>query len=156
MNRIFRKTLVAGLLLLLQQAAFGQGTQYTLEDVLTMAKSQSPFSKQAETRKENRFWQYRFYKSNYNPQLRLSGNIPAYNQDYVQNRLDDGTIAFQQREQTTGAAGLSLFQPIFFTGGNLSVNSNLNRYNDFLYDIQSWNSTIVNIQLDQPLLSFNN
>lgn len=147
--------LVAGLWIVLQQATFGQTARYTLEDVLTMAKSQSPFSKQAETRKENRFWQYRFYKSNYNPQLRLSGNIPAYNQDYVQNRLDDGTIAFQQREQTTGAAGLSLFQPIFFTGGNISVNSNLNRYNDFLYDIESWNSTIVNIQLDQPLLNFN-
>lgn len=141
--------------MVLQQSTFAQAAQYTLEDVLTMAKAQSPFSKQAETRKENRFWQYRFYKSNYNPQLRLSGNLPDYNQDYVQNRLDDGTIAFQQREQITGAAGLSLFQPIFLTGGNLSVNSNLNRYNDFLYDIKSWNSTIVNIRLDQPLLNFN-
>jgi len=146
---------VAGLWLFLHQPTFSQNAQYTLEDVLNMAKSQSPFSKQAETRKENRFWQYRFYKSNYNPQLRLSGNLPDYNQDYVQNRLDDGTIAFQQREQTTGSAGLSLFQPIFFTGGNVSVNSNLNRYNDFLYDIESWNSTLVNIRLDQPLLNFN-
>ena len=147
--------LVAGLWLLLQQATFAQRALYSLDDVLAMAKSQSPFSKQAETRKENRYWQYRLHKSNYNPQLQLSGNIPGYNQDYVQNRLDDGTIAFQQREQTTGTAELSLFQPIYFTGGNLSVNSNLNRYNDFLYNIESWNSTIVNIQLDQPLLNFN-
>jgi outer membrane protein TolC len=155
MNRFFRMIGIAGLWLVLHQPTFAQPAEYTLEDVLDMAKLQSPFSKQAETRKENRFWQYRFYKSNYNPQLRLSGNLPDYNQDYVQNRLDDGTIAFQQREQTTGSAGLSLFQPIFFTGGNLSVNSNLNRYNDFLYDIESWNSTLVNIRLDQPLLNFN-
>jgi hypothetical protein len=32
-------------------------TKYTMEDVLEMAKLQSPFSKQAETRKENRYWQ---------------------------------------------------------------------------------------------------
>lgn len=81
MNRFFRIILVAGSCLVLQQSTFAQAAQYTLEDVLTMAKAQSPFSKQAETRKENRFWQYRFYKSNYNPQLRLSGNLPDYNQD---------------------------------------------------------------------------
>ena len=130
-------------------------TRYTLEDVLHMAREQSPFSKQAATRKENRYWQYRSFRSNYNPQLRLNGNLPDYNQDYVSNRLDDGTIAFQQREQTTGAVELRLFQPIYFTGGFLSVNSNLNRYNDFLYDIESWNSTVLNVRLDQPLLAFN-
>ncbi|HEY3429470.1 MAG TPA: hypothetical protein VGK39_02260, partial [Cyclobacteriaceae bacterium] len=64
-------------------------TRYTMDDVLAMAKAQSPFAKQAETRKENRYWQYRFYRSNYNPQLRLSGGLPDYNQDYFQNRLDD-------------------------------------------------------------------
>ena len=154
MNKFFSFCLAA-LFFLIGQYTFAQPTQYTLEDVLNMAKNQSPFSKQAETRKENRYWQYRFYKSNYNPQLRLSGNLPDYNQDYVQNRLDDGTIAFQQREQTTGGANLSLFQPIYFTGGNLSINSNLNRYNDFLYDIESWNATLINVRLEQPLLSFN-
>lgn len=144
---------LAGLLFFVTTVS-GQ-TRYTLEDVLRMAHEQSPFSKLAETRKENRYWQYRSFRSNYNPQLRLSGNLPDYNQDYVQNRLDDGTIAFQQREQTTGAVNLRLFQPIYFTGGALSVNSNLNRYNDFLYDIESWNSTVLNVRLDQPLISFN-
>jgi len=137
------------------QGSFAQPRQYTLEEVLELAKGQSPFSKQAETDKERSYWQFRFYKSNYNPQLRLSGNLPDYNQDYLQNRLDDGTIAYQQREQTTGFVNLSLFQPIFFSGGTVSVNSNLNRYNDFLYDIESWNSTVMNIRLEQPLLTFN-
>ncbi len=154
MNRFFRIYLAA-LFFLIGQATLAQPTQYTLEDILNMAKNQSPFSKQAETRKENRYWQYRFYKSNYNPQLRLSGNLPDFNQDYTPNRLDNGTIIYQQREQTTGFANLSLFQPIYFTGGNLSINSSLNRYNDFLYNIESWNTTLVNIRLEQPLLSFN-
>ncbi|HMG93645.1 MAG TPA: TolC family protein [Chryseolinea sp.] len=152
MNKSFPVFFVAVLCLV---ATVSGQTRYTLEDVLQMGREQSPFSRQAETRKENRYWQYRSFRSNYNPQLRLSGNLPDYNQDYVQNRLDDGTIAFQQREQTTGAVNLGLLQPIFFTGGFLSVNSNLNRYNDFLYNIESWNSTVLNVRLDQPLLAFN-
>lgn len=128
---------------------------FTLEDVITMAKAQSPFSKQAETRKENRYWQYRSYLSNYNPQLRLNGNLPDYNQDYFQNRLDDGTIQFQQREQTNSSLNLGLLQPIAFTGGTVSVNSGLNRYDDYLFNFTRWSGTVVNVQLTQPLLSFN-
>lgn len=126
-----------------------------MEDVLRMAKEQSPFAKQAETRKENRYWQYRFYKSNYNPQLRLTGGLPDYNQDYFQNRLDDGTIQFQQREQTTGSLNLGLQQPISLTGGVLSINNDLSRYNDYLFDIEQWSGTLVNIRLNQPILNFN-
>lgn len=126
-----------------------------MDDVLQMAKAQSPFAKQAETRKENKYWQYKFYKSNYNPQLRLNGSLPDYNQDYFQNRLDDGTIQYQQREQTTGSLNLGLQQPIFFTGGTVSVNTDLSRYNDYLFDINQWSGTLVNVRLEQPILNFN-
>lgn len=154
MNNFLRTTLaVAGIAFF--DIAEAQTRQYSLEQVIDMAKGQSIFAKQAETSKEISYWEYRYYKSDFNPQLRLQGSLPDYNQDYVQNRLDDGTIAYQQREQTTGYANLGLYQPIFFTGGNLSVNSNLNRYNDFLYNIESWNTTLVNVQLQQPLFRFN-
>lgn len=128
---------------------------YSLEDVIQLAKNQSPFAKQAETRKENRYWQYRSYKSNYNPQLRLNGNFPDYNKDYFQNRLDDGTIRYQPREQTNTSLNLGLEQPIFLTGGTLSVNTALNRYDDYSFNIEQYSGTIVNLRLDQPILGFN-
>jgi outer membrane protein TolC len=87
--------------------------------------------------------------------LRLSGNLPDYNQDYVQNLKDDGTLVFQSRERTNGVLNLGLQQPVYFTGGTVSVNSNLNRTDDFLNDITQWNGTVVNIRLDQPILNFN-
>lgn len=128
---------------------------YSLEDIIQKAKGQSPFAKQAETRKENQYWIYRSFRSNYNPQLRLSGNFPDYNQDYFQNRLDDGTIRYQQRKQTTTALNLGLEQPIFLTGGTLSVNTGLNRYDDYLFNIEQYSGTVVNVRLDQPILGFN-
>ncbi len=154
MNKFFSLT-IAGWMILLCSDVSAQQKMYSLREVIDLAKGQSPFAKRAETLKETRYWEYRLYKSNFNPQLRLYGSLPEYNQDYVQNRLDDGTIVFQQREQTTGFANLGLSQPILFTGGDLSVNTNLTRYNDFLYNIESWNSTLVNVRLEQPLFSFN-
>ncbi len=106
-------------------------------------------------RKEHRYWQYRLYKSNYNPQLALRGNIPGYNRDYLSNRLDDGTIVYQSRQQLNSSLNLGLNQPIALTGGNISVNTDLNYFNDLQEDIIRYNSTLVNIRLDQPLFGFN-
>ena len=139
----------------LVSTSIGQLRQYSLEDVIQKAVSQSPAAKQAETRKENRYWQYKFYKSNYNPQLRLSGTAPEYNRDFFSNRLDNGTIDFQSREQINSFANLGIEQPLFFTGGNLSVNSNLNYFDDIDRNFNQYSSTLFNVQLNQPIFGFN-
>ncbi len=152
MNKVF--ALVA--LMIFSLTTYGQlSEELTLEDVIVMARNQSPSSKQAETRKENRYWQYRLYKSNYNPQLALSGNIPGYNRDYFSNRLDDGTIVFQDREQLNSSLNLGLNQPLGFSGGNISVNSSVDYFQDLQFDLQSYSTTLINVQLDQPLFGFN-
>jgi outer membrane protein TolC len=128
---------------------------FTLEDIIERAKSLSPASKQAETRLENRFWQFRLYRSNYNPQLRLNGVLPDYNRDFFSNRLDDGTIVFQQREQVNSFVNLGIEQPIPWTGGVVSVNSNLSYFKDFERDLTQYNSTLVNVLFNQPIFGFN-
>jgi outer membrane protein TolC len=130
-------------------------TTLGLEEVIEMTRAQSPAAKQAETRLKNRYWQYRLFKADFNPQLALQGNIPGYNRDFLSNRLDDGTINFIDREQYNSGVNLSLLQPIALTGGNLSVNSNLNYFSDQLLDLTRFNSTVVNIQLIQPIFGFN-
>ncbi|QSE99117.1 TolC family protein [Fulvivirga lutea] len=143
------------LLLLFQLDGLAQNRQFTLEEVIDRAVNQSPAAKQAETRKENRYWQYRFYKSNYNPQLRLNGTAPDYNRDFFSNRIDDGTIVFQSREQVSSFANLGIEQPLFFTGGNVSINSNLNYFDDLDRNISQYNTTLFNIRLNQPIFGFN-
>lgn len=128
---------------------------FHLDEIIDLVKQQSPSAKQAETRKENRYWQYRFYRSNYNPQLRLNGQAPDYNRDFFSNRLDDGTIEFQSREQINSFVNLGIQQPLPWTGGNISVNSNLNHFRDIERDLTQFNTTIVNVQLVQPIFGFN-
>ncbi len=130
----------------------------TLEDIILRAKNNSPASKQAETRKENSYWQYRFYKTEYNPQLRLTGNIPTYNKGVNSVLQDDGTISYRYVDQTDNIIQLGLIQPISFTGGEVSVNTNLNYFKDYRNEAllgEQWSGTVMNIRLTQPIMSFN-
>lgn len=152
MNRI--TFLIFSLFLVSSISSFGQ-SEFTLAQIIERAQAQSPLAKQAETRKENRFWQYKLFKSNYNPQLRLSGSAPAYNKDFFSVRQEDGTLSFRSRTETNSNLNLGLNQPIAITGGNISINSGLNVYNDIDRKSEDWNSTMFNLRLDQPIFGFN-
>lgn len=128
---------------------------YELADIIDVARRQSPLAKQLETQKENRFWQYRFYKSGYNPQLRISGNAPDYNRDFLANRQDDNTVVFLERQQTYSSINLGLLQPIAATGGEVSINTDLNTTRNISQSLNYWNSTLVNVRIDQPLFAYN-
>ncbi|MBX2962551.1 MAG: TolC family protein [Cyclobacteriaceae bacterium] len=136
-----------------------QTKRYTLPDVIELAKNQSPLSKQAQTRKENRFWQYRLYRTNLNPQLRLSGTLPAYTKSVSQAPLADGSFVYTTVEQSNNNMNLGLVQPLSFSGGTISVNSGVQYFRNFQAvnpnpSIQ-WGGTVMNIQLNQPIFAFN-
>src|SRR5690606_41307272 len=97
-------------------ASVAQQKQYVLQDVIQLSKDQSPFSKQAATRKENRYWQYRVFRSNYNPQLRLNGTVPAYSKSVSQAPQQDGSFRYTPIEQSNNNLNLGFVQPISFTG----------------------------------------
>lgn len=143
---------------LLCPIAFAQ--TFSIEDVIARAQLQSPASKQAETRKENRYWQYRFFRTNYNPQLKLDGNIP-YAKQVSQAPLSDGTFINANINQLNSFMNLGLEQPIPWTNGMISVNSSVGYFNNYNHDPSSlrpkeeWRGTVMNIQLDQPVFAFN-
>lgn len=130
----------------------------TLEEIIQRAKSQSPSSKWAETRKENRFWSYRSFRTNYNPQLRLEGQLPVYYKRVNQIIQDDGTFRYTPVQQTNNEVTLGLRQPLSFTGGIISANTGLGffkDYNDESIQAEQWSGSVFNIALNQPLFSFN-
>lgn len=155
MNRI-------ALALIFTGCVFASSAQivYSLDNIIRLAQDQSPLAKQAETRKENRFWQWRFFKSNYNPQLAITGTLPNYNRVVDDVDQPDGSVSFVEVERTNSSLGLGLFQPIALTGGNISVNTSSNRFTfvssqSGVADLEGWRSTIVNLNLNQPLFAFN-
>jgi outer membrane protein TolC len=148
-----RKYLFA-LLCLWSSIANGQN-KFSLNDVIDRARAQSPASKRTETTKETRYWQYRTFRAGYNPQLAVSGNAPNFNQNFTQVIQPDGTRLFQPVNQTNSFANLGLLQPLRWTGGTISANTNFNFFNDINRTVSSWNGNILSIRLDQPVYAFN-
>lgn len=132
--------------------------KYSLEEVITLAQQESALSLQAKNRRENRYWQYRTYLSNYNPQLSLSGNLPNYARAIIPVPQNDGSDAFRARSQFNMDAQLSLRQTIAATGGEVFISSELQRLNT----LSGVNSGItylaypVQIGFRQPVFAFNN
>lgn len=145
-------------------ASFGQNI-FSLEDIIERSKGQSPASKQAETRKENRYWSYRLYKSNYNPQLRALGTLPSYKKGVNLVQQPDGSYLYQPVEQSVNNSVIALSQPLWWTGGTISANSETSFYKNFIPltpaqlangQLQSaWAGQFVDVTLNQPLFAYN-
>lgn len=136
------------------------GKVYTLKEIINIARKQSIASKQAETTRENRFWQFQTYRSNYRPQLGVDGTLPGYNRSFSPITQPDGTIDFRPIQNNNSDLNLRLQQPIYWTGATLFLNSGINRFDNFLeFDdltrYHQYSGTPLEVGLVQPLFQYN-
>lgn len=127
----------------------------SLQQVVEMAKEKSIASKQASTIKETKYWQYRTYRSNYQPQLSLSGLLPGYSKTFTQVLQPDGTIQFQPIHNNNSNLALSFSQSIAATGGTIFGTTQLQRFDDFDRNNTLYNGVPYGIGYSQPLWQFN-
>lgn len=128
----------------------------SLPEVVELAKSASIASKQALTTRETKYWQYRTYRSNYQPQLSLSGTLPGYSKTFTEVLQPDGTIKFQPVHNNNSSLNLSFSQSIAATGGTIFGTTQLQRFDDFGRKSDPlYNSTPFGIGYNQPLFQFN-
>jgi len=127
----------------------------TLQQVVEMAKGKSIAAKQAVTLKENKYWQWRTFKSNYQPQLSLNGILPGYINSFQEVVQPDGTIVFQPVKYNNSSLNLALSQSIAQTGGTIFGTTQLQRYDDFDRNYKLYNGVPYGIGYSQPLAKFN-
>tara|TARA_R110002020_G_scaffold287003_2_gene502489 strand:+ start:2764 stop:4257 length:1494 start_codon:yes stop_codon:yes gene_type:complete len=139
-------------------AAQNQQT-FTLQELVQQAKDNSPAALQIKTMKENSYWEFRQFKANYNPQLRLNATLPSYNQSYSSITQPDGSIRYQEVNQNLIDVGLGLQQVIAPTGGIISVNTSTSRFDNFISNPNEpktqFLGTPVNVRLQQPVFAYN-
>src|ERR1700755_82695 len=111
------------LFLLYSTTAFCSGgpdtIRLSLRDVVELAKGHSIAAKQAVTTRETKYWQWRTFKSNYQPQLSLTGNLPGYAKTNQQVIQPDGTILFQPIHNDNSTLTLNFSQTITATGATI-------------------------------------
>jgi outer membrane protein len=127
----------------------------SLQQVVEMAKANSIAAKQAITVKETKYWEWRTFKSNYQPQLALQGILPGYTKTYTQVQQPNGTILFQPVHYDNSSLTLNFTQSIAATGGTIYGTTQLQRFDDFDRNSVLYNGIPYGIGYTQPLLQFN-
>ncbi len=136
-------------------AAIGQDTlRLTLEQVVDLARKNSIAAKQAVAVKETKYWEWRTYKSNYQPQLSLSGILPGYSKTYQQVLQPNGSILFQPVHNDNSSLQLDFSQTITATGGTIYGTTNLQRFDDFDRNNTLYNGVPYAIGFSQPLFQY--
>ncbi len=128
----------------------------TLEDVIAIAKNQSPDVMIAKHRFLSSYWQYRSFKATYLPSISFSGTIPNITRSIRKIETTDGDI-FSSYANNSYSANISMSQKIGITGGNLSLNTTLSRSDNLASGQESINysSTPISIRYNQPIFQFN-
>ncbi|MEE4215071.1 MAG: TolC family protein [Bacteroidales bacterium] len=129
----------------------------TLEEVINLSEDQSLQGILAKHMFRASYWQFRTFKAEYLPSLTLTGTFPDYNRIY-EKIYDSNTGQDRYVEKNTNniLGELSLTQNIGFTGGSISLQSDLRRFDVLGEDgSNQYISTPISINYNQPLFRFN-
>ncbi|NOU15949.1 MAG: TolC family protein [Bacteroidales bacterium] len=153
-----RFTIIIVAILLNSTSVFSQKpiNRLTLDEVLQLAKDQSPQAILAKHRFRASYWEYRTYKAEYLPSLTMTSTLFDFNRSLSRYKNSDGSYQYTRDNSNTSSAGLALNQNIGLTGAKIFINSSLER-TDLLGSNRktSYLSVPVSIGFSQPIFGFN-
>lgn len=129
--------------------------RFNMFELIQLTRESSTAWREAETRKENYYWQYRSMKADYNPQLSFSGNMFQYDRSINENQQDDGSIIYQELSQNRSSVGVGISQIIAPTGGRVYLSSSVVRFDDFIRDDFNYISAPLTINFEQSFFRYN-
>lgn len=152
-----RKTTYIIIFFFISIATYAQGDvkkSFTLAEVISLAKDQSPDAIVAKHRFRASYWEMRSFKAEYLPSLMFTGSLPNYERSYTRQFVGGSEQYFEQNNIFT-QANLSLSQNIGLTGAKVSVTSSLERIDDLNADEKSYLSNPVIVRFEQPINGYN-
>ena len=95
------------------------------------------------------------FEAGLKPRLDLAATLPNYFRTSTEVTQDDGTIAFREIELNNSSVSLFANQRIAATGGQIGLETRLQRTDNFALDTKSYNGSPVRLTFQQPILAFN-
>jgi outer membrane protein TolC len=128
----------------------------TLAEAVAMAQKNGFQARSAESSRDAAQLRYRAYTASLLPQLSLGGSLPVYNRSIIAVIQPDGSTLFRPQEQNTSQLTMTLSQRLPYTGGELYMNSSLQRVQVLgERDTRNWNSTPFLVGIRQSFLRSN-
>ena len=156
MNRIAFSILFSLVLLISPVFAQNNVRRLTLQDVIAIAKDQSPDALTSKQVFRSSYWEFRSYRASNLPALGLSATVPSIQQSLSPYLNPDGTQSYVRQQFFSASANLSLTQKLGLTGGTVYLSSGLQGVNNFNAENPiSYMSTPINVGLLQPIFTYN-
>ena len=99
-------------------AAQNQTMEMSLEQVVKIARLESPDAQTARHSFRSAYWNYKYYRANYLPSLSLSSD-PNLNRAINKITMGDGSVKFVEQNLLNTDLTLNLSQNIPWTGGSI-------------------------------------
>lgn len=149
-------------ILLLIAATCGMGTvlhaqealELTLQQTIHHAQEKSPDAQSARHSFRSSYWNYRYYRANYLPNLTLTSN-PYLDRAINKVTMGDGSVKFVEQNLLATDLTLSLTQNVPWTGGTFFVETSAQRIDLFSDKSHSYQTSPVNIGYRQSLFGYN-
>jgi len=133
--------------------------EYSLEDIILIAQSESPEVKLAEIKQSNAYWNYQSFLGDYKPQVDLSIVAPQLTRAVSPITQNNGTSVFIEQSQMRSDVSIGLFQNITATGARVFASSGLQRLDIFqtstIPSNTSYLSNPISFGFTQPIFGFN-
>lgn len=126
----------------------------SLQQTIELAKHQSPDAQTARHSFRSAYWNYKSYRSNYLPSLKLT-STPYLNRAIDKISLEDGKVKFVEQNLLSTDLTLSLSQNIPWTGGTFFIETAAQRMDQFGDRSTSYQTSPVSIGYRQSLFGYN-
>lgn len=144
-------------ILLLISPILIQAQNISLSEAIIIARDQSVPALEAKQSFVSTYWAYRSYKASRLPSFNLYGDIMNFDRSLtLVQSYEDGRFNYVNSYNLQNSVGLQVKQNITFTGGTLSVYSDLSRIDQFGIDKRlTWYSQPITVSYYQPLFTYN-
>ena len=129
----------------------------SLDAAIAISRQQSVEAKEARQSFLSVYWAYRSYKASRLPSFNLYGGLMNFDRSLtLVQSYEDGSYNYVNSYNLQNSIGLKVKQNITFTGGTLSVYSDLSRIDQFGMDRKlTWYSQPITVSYYQPLFTYN-
>ena len=135
------------LILTLSTTVFAQSKKINLSDAIVIAKKKSPEYKALLNTSQASYWRNRNFKAEFLPQVRLRATLPQYSNSIQRITNNQGEDIFVNQNQSRIDGNLGISQQVPFTGGSLSLNTQLQRV-DIYGDNEATNYSLVPLSIN--------
>ncbi|MCQ0112077.1 Outer membrane protein TolC [Zhouia amylolytica] len=149
------KKLLTGIMLLICGIGLAQQSDYTLEQLISLAQGNAMSQKEAVLTLREAALDYEAIKAALKPQLNLKAQLPNFYKSSSAVTQPDGSISFLPISQDDSDLQLQLSKQIGPTNTRLFTEVNLQRYENFTADAVLYNSVPFRVGIQQGINTFN-